>query len=495
MPRLAHPVCLFALTLAVAASDSACSSTSQPPAGPTDAGGGPEAAPDATTPPDASADTSVVDADAHADSGQDAGPACPAPTGLGRGLTWVRENPMMISALSVVMGNASTSAVSDYFDVFHANTVHLWQTGLPAEVASWSAAGHAGFRYVSWVDAAGNSSANGKLLGGAAALPGRIGYQISDEPEDQASLNAIAQGAAAVKATDPAGLRIINLSDSSAANALRTQAAGLADFDVLSYDHYTMGHDAYSGLMSTRTAALAAAKPYWRYMRSFYYKGDSPEGAPADFLWDALVGAVFGFTGYTWFVYSIEAGSQTLAPLLFSVGGDYSAPKTARYGEVAAVNEELARLGHALVMLKSTDVRYVKWLANLSGLSDWSAGAGGDPYLAKVSLGGTTELLVGLFRDDCNEPYVMLQSQAHPMGDFPDNNDNDASFTLNFDFSKSTDPSLDETQVSVLDLTTGKVASRALTSTGAHTATLTVTLSAGDALLFKYTDASPFALQ
>jgi hypothetical protein len=463
-------------------------------------------APDDKSTTSADADSSTTASDApppppdHSDAG-DAGDAfaptsCAAPAGLGRGLTWVRANPMMISGLSVVMGSASGAAVSDYFDVFHATAVHLWQTGIPTEIGTWAAASHAGFRYVSWVDADGKSSANGQVLGGMAPLPGRIGYQIGDEPLDVPSLNQMAAGAAAVKAVDPVGLRNINLNDSNEADALRTQAAGLADFDVLSYDHYSWGTKACSGLMKVRTAAQAAGKPYWRYMKSFHYKSDSPEGAESDLRWDAFVGAVYGFTGYTWFVYSVDGASPDLAPLLFSAGGDYAATKTSQYSIAATVNRELAQLGRTLTRLRSVDVSYVPVVGLLtpSGVAAWAAGAGGDPYLSGVATADGHDLLVGHFVDDCGEPYVMVQNQAHSGGDFPNASSGSANVTLTFDFSTSTDATLDATAISALDLTTGKATPRALTPTGAKTAKITANVAAGDVLFFKYANGRPFSL-
>jgi hypothetical protein len=453
-------------------------------------GGSPSTPPPDGTHADAAIDARLTDApDVDApDTNQ-----CATPANLTRGLAWVRDHPMMIAGLSVAMGAPSSAAVDDYFDNFHATAVHTWENGLPTEIAGWGAPQRPDFRYVSWVHLDGTSVANHMLLGGVAPLPGRIGYQLGDEPQDQTSFDAIAAGAAAVKAADPDGLRIINLNDSDEANDLRTQAAQHADFDVLSYDHYTWGTSAHSGLASTRSAALAAGKPYWRYMKAFYYKDDSPEGAEADLRWDAFVGAVYGFTGYTWFVYSVEAGSQDLAPLLYTVGGDFDGTKTAQWAQAATINQQLARLGKTLVRLRSTDVRYVAKLINLSGLPAWSAGAGGEPYLTTVS-GSSADVLVGTFRDDCDEPYVMVQNQAHPQGDYPNSSSSDKTITLAFDFA-SGGADVDPSALEALDLATGSVVDLALTSTGATTAKLDVTLPAGGVVLFKYKTGRAFASQ
>jgi hypothetical protein len=427
------------------------------------------------------------------DASTDAQTGCAMPANLGRGLSWVRSQPMMIAGLSVAMGAPSSAAVGEYFDTFHANTVHTWENGLPTEIAGWAAANHAGFRYISWVGPDGKSVANAQMLGGVAPMTGRIGYQIGDEPTDMTTFNAMVAGATAVGTADPDALRIINLNDSSAANSLRTMAAQSTAFDILSYDHYEWGTGAHEGLMSTRTAALAAGKPYWRYVKSFYYKSDSAEGDASDMRWDALVGAVYGFTGATWFVYSIEAGSVDLAPLLFAAGGDFAGTKTARYAEAAAANVMLEHVGKVITQLHSTDVRYVAKIVNTSGLEAWAKGAGGDPFLSSISLGSQADALVGTFRDDCDEAYVMLQNQAHDGADFPNSSSTAKSFTLNFDFTGATDPSLDKTALLSLDPETGTVSSVALTSTGTNTAKLTVSLPAGGVVFVKYKTARSFA--
>ena len=106
-----------------------------------------------------------------------------APPVRPRGQQWVRDNPMFISGLTVSMGEPPADFVFTYFDDFHATATHLWLDGLPWEVDAWAAAGHADFRFVSWVLNDGTSVADAELLGGYPAdAPGRIGFQIGDEP-------------------------------------------------------------------------------------------------------------------------------------------------------------------------------------------------------------------------------------------------------------------------------------------------------------------------
>jgi hypothetical protein len=145
------------------------------------------------------------------------------------------------------------------------------------------------------------------------------------------------------------------------------------------------------------------------------------------------------------------------------------------------------------VLLRSVEVRYAPAVSLYvpSGVTLWAAGAGGEPYLKTVAAaGGLRDAVVGLFRDDCDEPYVLVQNASHAAGDFPNNSGSPGAFTLGFDFSGSTDASLDRTAILLLDPATDTIAPRALTGT-----TLDLSLPAGGAVLFKYKNARPFARQ
>jgi hypothetical protein len=444
---------------------------------------------DASLPRDArAADAEPVDA---------ASASCAAPAALSPGLAWVRSNPMMISGLAVVMGSPSPTAVSDYFDLFGATAVHLWATGLPNEIAGWSQAHHPGFRYVSWVQEDGTSLVNAQLLGGAPPLPGRIGYQIGDEPRDQAAVSTVLASAQTVRMVDPGALVIVNVNDDAA--PLFPMITGSGAVDVLSHDHYGYGKDVYGAIAAVRAAALSGQKPYWRYLDAYYQKGQTPPQTESDLRWDAFLGAVFGFTGNTWFIYDIEPTNPDLAPLLFASPGDYAADKTPFYGTVGELNQKLARIGRTLVLLRSVDVRYVPAISFIvpSGMSVYQPGAGGDPYLRSVT--GVPVLLndaaIGFFRDDCDEPYLMIQNAGHAGGSFPNATTRTTTFRLELDFSSSSDPSLDRTAVWALDLDTGVPTARPLTATGPATATADVDLPPGDLLFFKYKNTHPFVQQ
>ncbi len=451
------------------------------------------------SPDAAAADTSSPDASALADAKPpiDAS-TCAWPASVNRGTAWTRTQPMFVSGLTVGMPLPTASQVADYFDAFGANAVHTWATGLPARVDAFRAANHAGFRYVSWVEKDGKSLANGQLLGGIAKnSAGRIGFQIGDEPADDAALDVMLASASAVRAADPDALVIVNFADNPNTDALLGRAAANTDVDVLSIDRYTYKDDAYPALARVRAAGLAAAKPYWRYLDSFAYTSGDTSPSESDMRWDAMVGLLYGFTGYTWFIYQVDAPSD-LSPELFSAGGDFASAKTARFTIAANVNGEAVRLGRALTQLVSTDVRYVAGTALLQpkGTTSFSAGAGGHPYLSSVTVSnGFDDAHLGFFRDACGEIYVMLLNPAHTHGRFPLSLERTSTYSLAFDFSKRSDATLDEGALEWMDPSDGQVKTRTLTATGARTAKLDVSLGPGQVFLFKHRNGHAFALR
>lgn len=430
----------------------------------------------------------------------DSGPVTDTdPTPLPRGLAWVRSNPMFISGLTVGMGAPPKAFVDQYYDAFHANATHLWANGLPNEIQGWHDASRTDHRYVAWVQNDGTSVDGGQLMGGmSAALAGRIGYQVGDEPgiscpnDDYdcalASLDAMGAGIAALRAKDPNALLYCNFAATQYADNLLAHYNANIDGDVVSYDSYGPGRDSYASLERFRRAGLDGHKPYWRYMRA--YTPDNPADAPtpADLRWDAFAGALYGYTGHTWFLYQVSP-SHDLDPVFFANDGDVAAATTALFGTAAQLNLELANLGRALTKLTSTDVRYVpaSSYSKPAGTRLWSSGAGANPYLSNVAVKSPmlAEASVGFFDDDFGEKYVMLQNVAHDSGDHPNDWVTSATFRLSFDFNGAP-VTVNRTRLLTLDKATGQVKQLPLTTHTDPNGTLDVTLGAGDVLFFKY---------
>ncbi|MFH1808318.1 MAG: hypothetical protein ABIJ09_06230 [Pseudomonadota bacterium] len=434
-------------------------------------------------------------------AGPDASSADAAMPPRSRALQWVRDNPMFISGLTVVMAAPPADFVHAYFDGFHATAVHLWQTGLPDEQAGWAAAGRSDLRWLSWLNQAGNSSANGQLLGGLTTPPaGRIGYQLWDEPGDYAEFLSMRAGFDAVRGADPGALIVMNhMSGADEVERMCDEYLGNWGGDILSYDAYTRSNSAYGKLALFRERALAHGAPYWRYLKSYYAAdGDDPLDA-SDLRWDAFSGAVYGYTGHTWFLYQIEPTNPDLVPAFFSIKGDFSSATTAEWANAAQLNTELAHLGRALVLLTSTDVRYQStWaVTQPAGTSAWSAGAGQDPFLSALEPApgnSFLELLVGFFVDDAGETYAMVQNVRHAHGDWPIDSNNPGTARLEFDFS-SAPVTVDRSTLLQLEQATGNVVEKSLTPIDGNHSRLDVRLAAGDVFFFKYKTGQPFVLQ
>jgi hypothetical protein len=473
-------------------------------AGPQDAGTSPDAPVADWRAPDGSAPDGTWPDAWPGDAGHDGAPTDAGPdqtiTPLPRGLKWVRANPMFVSGLTVSMGAPSAAAVTDYFQGFKANAVHLWQTGLPDEINGWRTHNGPTTPFVSWVDQNGKSSANGQLIGGLPAdTPGRIGFQISDEPQDMTHFNAMVAAAVQVRQADPNALIIFNYTYNLPQLDQALVQAGSSEMDVYSYDVYTRSNSAYEHLARYREAGLTYKRPYWRYIRGYLPSTSSDDAlSESDARWDAFSGLVYGYTGHSWFLYQVAA-NHNLQPAFFATAGSFTAPKTPEFAMVAKINTELRNLGRAITQLTSTEVCYTPSIALLqpAKTKPFTPGAGGDPYLEKITVGVGTfvDYLVGFFVDDAGERYVMLQNVKHTHGSFPvDVGVGPATFAVDFDFSGAVGAAVDKTKLLSLDKTTGQVVSLSLTSLGGDKARLTVTLEAGDPVLFKYATGAPFAL-
>jgi hypothetical protein len=410
-----------------------------------------------------------------------------------RGLRWVRTNPMFVSGLTVSLAPSAADLVNEYYDVFRANATHLWETGLPNEVAAWASAGRSDFRWVAWTLPDGKSRGNDQFAGGALpAQKGRIGFQVSDEPSGMAPLLEINQGLHLLRPYDPGALLIVNFPyDNDDIAAMLEFFCTQMDADVASYDRYTYaGSKAHVVLARFRDLGLRCRRPYWRYLKA-YHDDDGDSIDASDLRWDAFSGLTYGYTGHTWFVYQAN-DIPSLTPAFYAAFGDLRAPKTEYWTQAAQVNIELRNLGRAVTQLTSTAVRYVPSISFLapSGTTAWSRGAGGDPYLNKVAANALQmDLLLGFFKDDAGEIYVMVQNQRHQHGEFPNQSKDPGTLTLSFDFSAAP-TNVDRTTLERLDSRTGLVKPLPLKE-----GSVTIELAAGDPILFKYATGARFALQ
>ncbi len=410
---------------------------------------------------------------------------------LSRGQAWVRANPLFINGLNVSMGMPAGEFVDQYFDGFNANAVHLWISGLPFEAAGWVASGHPDARWVSWLRADGTAGPNGEVIAGLGVdPPGRIGYQVSDEPRNLWELQRIKAGIDTVRGADPEALLIVNFSlDPEEIDAMLQYFEENVDADIVSYDDYTRSQEAYASLQRIRDVGLRSGMPYWRYLRAFERAGESDWPTESDMRWNAFSGLVYGYTGHSWFIYQIR-DADDINTAFFQETGDVDSAITPRFGYAARINTEMENLGSAINRLTSTDVRYLSSIGFLQpeGTEDWRFGAGGDPHIVAIdAVGGRffQDLLTGFFENDRRERYFMIQNVNHSGGEFPAWGSAATDVELLFDFSGA-DPAVDKNRLQVVSPLTGLFEKLPLEPLGGERRRLRINLGAGDPILLKY---------
>lgn len=449
---------------------------------------------------------------------------------LPNGLAWVRTNPMLITALSASMGTPPPGIVSDLFGPFGATTTMLWKDGPPEEVSGWQPGGTSN-PFITWLNNDGTSSvwnpsffgfeSTGETLGGLGPdHPGRIGFQIGDEPGTIAALDEIQAGIETVRAHDPEALVYVNLSPNiTDLDAVLDHWQNNVDADLLMMSDYFFNAHHYTSMEMMRTRALAKGVPFWKYLNA--YAGVESDRSfvhtESDLRWQAMVGLVYGYTGFSWFFYQAADGAKHPSAtryggsVLFDEVGTWAANRTSLWDSVSDINEELAILGPTMTQLRSTDVRFVKadhalatqpWLT-----TPWSAGAGGDPYLTAIRPADgelPMEIPVGFFVDPSGEPYVMVQNGRHTHSVGADEPplpgaDSPGRIRLEFDFTGAPD-TVDRTRVEYLDPSDGEIKILSLLETAPaggepepnpDVRYAEPLLDPGEPLLFKYATAEP----
>lgn len=417
-----------------------------------------------------------------------------------RAIRWTRNNPVFLSGINISMGVPPAGFVNTYYDQFHATAAHVWADGMPAEVDGWAAARPGGFRFVSWLNNHGASFANGLILGGKPAnTRGRIGFQIGDEPGrfcDSVAcavnnLNDIAVGINAVRAVDPGALVIVNFKSGDLLEGALDHYTRQMDGDIISYSHYSYRRAAYKGLEAVRRYGRVFSMPYWCYLKSYISPGDSDGKTASDMRWNAYSAALYGFTGFSWFVYQINAGNE-VEPDLYRRPGDFNSDRTGLWGEAARINVGLQHLGRYISKLNSTAVRFipVKKFLQPDGTTDWNQGAGDDPYITDIGpadVGDLMEISVGFFQNDGGKIFFMLQNVAHTHWVSTDVVDlvDRATIRVSFDFTDAPDTT-SRAHLFALNKGNGQRRSLPLTAIEGDQRYLDVTLDPGDVILLWY---------
>ncbi len=357
----------------------------------------------------------------------------------GHGIAWVRSHDFQIMGLNGVDPGHVTLDVPTYVGA-GLNTLLGWEQ--PATQAC--IAGPAGLPWHAHIRPAdqGPDAWFRGTVNATAACGSGAGWMLHDEPS-RLQMDGIGQSAAWVQTSYPSMLTYSNAFPNIASptqlwgdgsNPGYTWEQYLDDFvaiihpDVLMYDFYPFAEDGstrseyYYNLMTVRTKARAGNLPYWAFLQS--WENDAHRTpSESDLRMNVFTHLAAGYTGLAYFTYEH-----------FQDGGllDAGGVPTELYHHAADVNAEVRNLGPALRMLTNNDVRYVPGKSfggavtnpTPGGLNDWSACAGGDPYITNVdvdhSTSGTYGLskngLIGLFEDDSGRRYLLLVNVNHGPG-------------------------------------------------------------------------------
>jgi hypothetical protein len=442
----------------------------------------------------------------------------PSAVSSSRAKEWLRKHPMPISGLVPTVPNPPKTVVDRYLEQFRANAVHLWQDG-PGQVEGWLQH-RRGTGFMTWLSPDGTSVAwdgtqfvdTGQLLGGLApSTPGRIGFQVGDEPNSTEAMNRLATGINRIRAVDPQALLFTNLTYwLPNAHEMVQQYVSSVDADVVVTGEYNFEASHYTVLETFRRAGLAKGVPYWQYLNA--YVGQETDclvtHTPSDLLWQAMAGLTYGYTGHFWFIYQAAAVGHESATdwggsILLQPTGTWGASPTAYHDTVGEINRRLANLGKAVTRLTSIDVRFIRADHFLSeqpiDTQPWAPGAGSFPYLVGVGPAPgqpPLEILLGFFVDEFGERYLVVQNARHthstrrPNPPLP-GSDAVGTIHLTFDFG-SAPAGLPTDRLRVLRSIDGVRGDLPLTDLGGSQRRADIILEAGDAVMLKYATARDF---
>jgi len=229
--------------------------------------------------------------------------------------------------------------------------------------------------------------------------PALWGYHCGDEPYPEDQFPPIAERFRALKKADPGHPAFVNML-STTGEFLRTYM-DVVKPEILSFDYYQWwwGSDRYfEKLEQFREAALLARVP----LGSCIEVSANPAIERGDTAYLADNSAKLRQSVYTNLAYGVKAVEWFSSRILFEPKSTRLTP-TGR--DVAALNQELKKLGPALVKLRSLDVYHTPPLA---------AGTRAAPKEHWVHLIGEEAkagLVLGTFKDDSGVDYLLVANR------------------------------------------------------------------------------------
>jgi hypothetical protein len=223
--------------------------------------------------------------------------------------------------------------------------------------------------------------------------------------------------------------------------------------DVLMFDQYPFYRDGIAGnfymsLSIVREKALAIGIPYWAWLQSHgWTKGPFNQPNESQMRFQAFAALAFGFTGFSYWTYDSAYDPYSASML------DANGKPTHMYNSAVRCVPEIRRVGSPIRFLKSTEVKYVAGKKTIdgqdtivlpSGVEQWTRSA--NNLVESIGLQKDSDgLLIGFFKDDNNDNYIMIVNPSCGVGKTPET----AKQTFSVQFAKNIK------ELSVVDRKTG----------------------------------------
>jgi hypothetical protein len=337
------------------------------------------------------------------------------------GKRWVRTHPFTV--MGAAQGGTPPFSAAQYsgagLTTVFANAVHA-----PAEIGA--AAGLPWHHHINFPRPITEfTTGMQNTINGFAGTPGGTGWMLPDEPV-ASEFAALGQMSTWLKQNHPDMITYVTaLPKQAVGGSYNDYLDGIVNTikpDALMFDFYPFAvggttdiNGWFDNVMSVRAKASAANMPYWAWLQCW-------DGSPAyrmpsesDMRWNAYSLLASGYTGLNYFIYDTNAETYGMI--------DSSGNPRAQYTYASNLTPEISRLGNALRMLDSTDVRFLPGSVSTTptGLTNWAAGAGTDSHILSAGVdlsnsgnqGFEKEGMIGFFKDEFGQPYFMLTNLYH----------------------------------------------------------------------------------
>ena len=372
------------------------------------------------------------------------GTAASAEGHLGRGKRWVRSHPFWISGLTQ---SEALYEVDEYRGA-GLNTLLAWDprpilfeksvaAGFPIHYHLHQNHGETEQDYVDHVH---------ELV---EKYPGCTGLLFWDEPQLPV-MEKVGNVCAALRKAFPEMLVYSNALPTGAPSASKygfgddapsdyyaayIQAFGrIVQGDVIMVDIYPLrstkedeeprSREYFENIALVRQVALEQGVPYWMFIQAYDHGGTIRRPSESDLRFQLFAPLTFGFTGIAYFTYDPALGAGLI---------DANKNRTALYYHAARANMEVANVGKVLRFLESTGIAFVLGRHERNGQSVRNEMPPMPPHgpwvwpnvqyppkqLRDVEVEGKgkgRDALIGFFKDDSGDEYLMVTNLWHGMG-------------------------------------------------------------------------------